>query len=232
MNDITGKVLRTVGIIFFGLATIMNLIGGVGTSCAAFFTMNYPPFWAIINENMQWLYQGLVITTVIIGLAGIWVLIQLIRGRKNSLRNAMIVLLIATSLAGIQFYYSLQLFGSAAPANMKFYINVITLALFLIFLIPGVREKVNFSRDEVSMDMNTAGGLAAIVMGVILLTTPYWAGPSHTYQGVNWVNLLQFELNLSGIILTGAGIAILGRVVHDIIRNDYAYAEINISKEN
>jgi hypothetical protein len=232
MNDITGKVIRTVGIIFFGLATIMNLVGGVGTSCAAFFTKNYPPFWALINENMQWLYQGLVITTVIIGLAGIWVLIQLIRGKKNSLRNAMIVLLIATLLAGIQFYYSLQLFGSAAPANMKFFINVITLALFLIFLIPGVREKVNFSREEVSMDVNTAGGLAAIVMGVILLTTPYWAGPSHTYQGINWVNLLQFELNLSGIILTGAGIAMLGRVVHDIIRNDYAYAENNISKKN
>jgi hypothetical protein len=232
MNDLTGKLLRTIGIIFFGIATIMNLVGGVGTSCAAFLTGEYPSFIALIEQNMQWLYQGLVITTVLVGLTGIWVLVELIRGKKNGFRNALIVLAAGTTLAGIQYYSSLQLFGRAAPANMKFYINVITLILFLIYLIPGVREKVNFSREEVSMDMNTAGGLAAILMGVILLTTPFWAGPSHTYQGVNWVNLLQLELNLSGILLTGAGIAILGRVVLDIIRNDYAYAEIKISNDN
>lgn len=232
MNDLTGKVLRTIGIIFFGLATIMNLVGGVGTSCAAFLTDDYPSFSALIEQNMQWLYQGLVITTLLVGLAGIWVLVELIRGKKNNFRNALIVLAVGTFLAGIQYYSSLQLFGRAAPANMKFYINVITLILFLIYLIPGVREKVNFSRDEVSMDMNTAGGLAAIVMGLILFTTPYWAGPSHTYQGVNWVNLLQLELTISGILLTGAGMAMLGRVVLDMIRHEYVYAEINISRDN
>ena len=173
MKDNTGKILRTVGIIFFGFATVMNLLGGIGTSCAAFFTREYPPFWALIKENMQWLYQGLVITTVLIGLAGIWVLIELIRGKKNGFRNALIVLGLGTLLAGIQFYYSTQLFGSAAPANMKFYINIIALILFLVYLIPGVRERVNFSREETSMDMNVAGGLAAIMMGVILLTTPF-----------------------------------------------------------
>lgn len=232
MNDLTGKVIRTIGIIFFGLATIMNLVGGVGTSCAAFLTGDYPSFSALIEQNMQWLYQGLVITTVSVGLAGIWVLVELIRGKKNNFRNALIVLAFGTVLAGIQYYSSLQLFGRAAPANMKFYINVITLILFLLYLIPGVREKVNFSRDEVSMDMNTAGGLAAIVMGVILLTTPYWAGPSHTYQGVNWVNLLQFELTVSGILLTGAGVAMFVRVVLDMFRHEYVYAEINVSRDN
>jgi hypothetical protein len=232
MNDRTGKVLRTTGIIFFGLATIMNLLGGIGTSCAAFFTRKYPPFFALINENLQWLYQGLVITTVFIGLAGIWVLIELIRRRVNGFRNALIVLVIGTILAGIQYYFSLQLFGKAAPANMKFYFNIIALVLFLIFLIPGVRERVNFSMSEGSMDMNTAGGLAAIVMGVILLTTPVWAGPSHTYQGVNWVHLLQSELIISGIILTGAGVAFLARVFIDVFIREYALAHINQPKDS
>lgn len=232
MNDITGKILRTVGIIFFGFATIMNLLGGVGTSCAAFLTGDYPSFSALIEQNMQWLYQGLVITTVLIGLVGIWVLIELIRGKKNGFRNALIVLASGTILAGIQFYYSTQLFGSAAPANMKFYINLITLILFLIYLIPGVRERVNFSRDESSLDMNVAGGLAAILMGVILLTTPYWAGESHTYQGVNWVNMLQTELNISGILLTGAGVALITRLFLDPFRRDYAFIELELPKDN
>ena len=231
MDDRTGKVLRTTGIVFFGLATVMNLLGGIGTSCAAFFTRNYPPFWALIKEDMQWLYQGLVITTVLIGLAGIWVLIELIRGNKNGFRNALIVLVVGTILAGIQYYYSLQLFGKAAPANMKFYFNVAALIIFLIFLIPGVREKVNFSRKEGGTDMKTAAGLAAIVIGIILLTTPVWAGPSHTYQGVNWVYLLQTELNISGILLTDAGVALIARVFLDVYRQEYALANLNIPED-
>ncbi len=232
MNDRTGKVLRTVGLIFFGLTTAMNLLGGIGTTCAAFLTRDYPPYWALIKEDMQWLYQGLVITTVLIGLVGIWVTIQLARGKKNAFRNALIVLVIGSILAGIQFYYSLQLFGKAAPANVKFFSNVFTLILFLIFLIPGIRERLSFSKENGDTDKNTAGGLAAIVVGILLLTTPVWAGPSHSFQGVNWVNLLQTELNISGILLTGGGVALLMRVFIDVFRQENFLANLKLPKDN
>jgi hypothetical protein len=231
MNEKTGKVLRTLGIIFFGLATLMNLLGGIGTSCAAFFTKQYPPYWALIKEDMQWLYQGLVITTVLVGLAGIWVTVQLVKGKKTAFRNALIVLVIGTILAGIQYYYSLQLFGKAAPANVKFFSNAFALILFLIYLIPGIREKVSFSKNNGSADKDTAGGLAAIVVGIILLTTPIWAGPSHMFQGENWVNLLQTPLYISGILFTGAGIALLARVAIDVIRQEYAMVDLKLPKE-
>jgi hypothetical protein len=231
MNDKTGKVLRSVGLIFFGLTTAMNLLGGIGTSCAAFLTKQYPPYWALIKQDMQWLYQGLVITTVVIGLVGIWALIELTRGKKNAFRNALIVLVIGTILSGIQFYYSMQLFGKATPANVKFFSNAITLILFLIFLIPGVRQKVNFTKNEGGTDKETAGGMAAIMVGILLLTTPIWAGPSHTFQGVNWVHLLQTELNLSGILLIGAGLAILVRVAIGLIRYESALAKIEVPTE-
>ena len=232
MNDRTGNVLRTIGIISFGLATIMNLLGGIGTSCAAFFTKNYPPFWAMIKEDLQWLYQGLVVTTVLIGLAGIWVIIELIRGKKNAYRNGLIVLVISSILAGTQYYYSLQLFGKAVPANVKFYSNVFALIIFLIFLIPGIRERVNFSNSDSGTDKNTAGGLAAIIVGIILLTTPVWAGRSHSFQGVNWVNLLQTELNISGILLAGAGVALLMRVFIDVFRQENALASLKLPKKH
>jgi len=231
MNDRTGKVLRSVGLIFFGLATAMNLLGGIGTTCAAFLTRQYPPYWALIKQDMQWLYQGLVITTVLIGLVGIWVLIELIRGKKNAFRNALIVLVIGTILSGIQFYYSMQLFGKATPANVKFFSNALTLILFLIFLIQGVRQKVSFTKHEGGTDKETAGGLAAIMVGILLLTTPIWAGPSHTYQGMNWVHLLQTELNISGILLTGGGIAILTKVLFDVIRQELALAKIDLRSD-
>jgi hypothetical protein len=231
MNDRTGKVLRTVGIIFFGLATLMNLLGGIGTSCAAFFTKQYPPYWALIKEDMQWLYQGLVITTVLVGLAGIWVTVQLVRGKKTPFRNALIVLVIGTILAGIQYYYSMQLFGKAAPANVKFFSNAFALILFLIYLIPGIRDRVNFSKNNGTADKETTGGLAAILAGAILLTTPVWAGPSHTYQGTNWVNLLQIPINISGILLTGGGIALLARVAVDVMRQEIGMAALKLPKE-
>jgi uncharacterized membrane-anchored protein len=132
MNDRIGKILRTVGIVFFGIATAMNLLGGIGTYCAAFFTKQYPSFEALIEQNLQWLYQALVITTTLLGIAGIWVTIQLARGIKNAFCNALIVLVIGTILAGIQYYYSLQLFGKDAPANVKFFANSGALVLFLI----------------------------------------------------------------------------------------------------
>lgn len=231
MNDRTGKVLRTVGIILFGLTTIMNLLGGIGTSCAAFYTEEYPSYGVLIEENLQWLYQGLVITTVLLAIVGIWVTIQLIQGRKNAFRNALIVLVIGTILGGIQYYASQQLFGKAAPANMKFFSNAITLILFLIYLIPGIRERVNFSKNNRSADKDTAGGLAAIVAGVILLTTPIWAGPSHMYQGENWVDLLQTPLNISGILLTGGGIALLMGVIIDVIRQEFAVVDLKLPKD-
>jgi hypothetical protein len=222
MDDRTGKVLRTIGIIFFALATVMNLLGGIGTSCAAFLTKQYPPFSALIKQNMQWLYQGLVVTTVLIAVVGIWVLIELIRRKEKAFRDALIVLVVGIILAGIQYYYSLQLFGKAAPTNVKFYSNVIALIIFMIFLIPGIREKISFSNKDSGTDKNTAGGLAAIIAGIILLTTPVWAGLSHTYHGVNWVNLLQTELNISGILLIGGGAALLMRVFINVFRQECA----------
>jgi hypothetical protein len=210
----------------------MNLLGGIGTSCAAFLTEQYPDYMALIDEGMQWLYQGLVITTVLIGLAGIWVIIELIRGKQNAFRNALIVLVIGTILAGIQYYFSQQLFGKAAPANMKFYFNVASLILFLIFLIPGVKQRVNYSREDRENDVDTAGGLAAIAMGVLILTTPIWAGPSHTSQGENWVDLLQTELILSGILLLGLGIYFLVRNILGFNNHDCALAPIEVAEEN
>ncbi len=232
MNDILGKILRTVGILFFGFTTLMNLLGGIGTSCAAFLTEQYPNYVALIDEGLQWLYQGLVITTVFVGLAGIWVIIELIRGKQDAFRNALIVLVIGTILAGIQYYFSQQLFGKAAPANMKFYFNVASLILFLIFLIPGVKQRVNYSKADREKEKDTAGGLAAITMGVLILTTPIWAGPSHTSQGENWVDLLQTELILSGILLLGLGIFLLVRNFKDLNNHEYAFAPIAAAEED
>lgn len=211
MKGISGKILRTVGILLFSLVALINLLGGIGTTCAAFLTEQYPNYMALIERGWQWLYQALVITTVMTGLAGIWIMMELIRGKRNAFRNALVLLVIGTCLAGIQFYSSQQLFGKAAPANMKFYINLLTLIVFLILLIPGVRALVDFSKSGSGTGTDYTAGLAAIILGITLLATQLWAGPSHTFQGENWVDLLGTELNLGGIVLILSGLIFLVR---------------------
>jgi hypothetical protein len=81
--DKTGKTIRIVAIILLGMTAAMNLLGGIGTTCAAFSSnVGYRMAFKEIMDY-RWLYQILVVTTILIGLAGIWGLIKLVRGGSN-----------------------------------------------------------------------------------------------------------------------------------------------------
>jgi len=211
MNKVSGKVLRVFAIVLMAMTGAMNILGGVGTSCAAFFTKNYPPYWVLIKPvDYRWLYQSFVITTLAIGIAGIAITIGLVRGGKHAYRNALIVLGIGTVLNAIHYITSLTVIGKAAPANVVFYINIITLIVFLLLLIPGLRKKVDFSRSG-KTDKMTGGGLAAMVAGTVILSTPMWVGATHVYMGSNWVDVLAVPIYVSGTFLILGGLALLAR---------------------
>lgn len=207
MNPKTGKILRIVAVIFLGLTAAMNLLGGVGTTCAAFFTKKYPPMWSLIDY--QWLYQSLVVLTVPLGIAMIWATVILVRGKANALKIATWLLVIGSVLGAIHMAASLALRGAAVPANVKLYINLITLVLFLVFMLPGVKKYVDFSAPSGASGGATAGGLAAIVAGLVMLTTVVWAAPTHTFEGENWVYVIYVPLMTIGTVLTLAGFGLL-----------------------
>ncbi|MBC8496276.1 MAG: hypothetical protein H8D37_01320 [Chloroflexi bacterium] len=173
----TGKALRIAAIVFMGLTAAMNLLGGVGTTCAAFSSnVGYRMAFKELMDY-RWLYQGLVVTTILIGLAGVWALIKLVRGGPSVYRDALIVLVIGTILGGIQFFASLALRGKATPANVKFFTNLFTLIVFLLFKAPGIREKVDFSNPGGKAETTSAAGMAAIIAGMLMLTVFHWALP-------------------------------------------------------
>ena len=217
MTKTIGKILWIVAIIFMGLTAVMNLLGGVGTVCAAFLTANYPSMSDIMDY--RWLYQLLMIVTVVIGIANVWALIGLIRKRENGYRNAIIILLAGTIVAGIQVYASLALRGQAVPANMKLYINAITLVLFLILRAPGIRDWVDFTSPATGTEEAAAAGMASIVNGMVILTVFEWIGSSHFYMGENWVEVLRMPLILSGGFLVLSGLGFLLRALHGVIRH-------------
>lgn len=212
MNQKNGKILRSVAVILLGLTAAMNLLGGAGTTCAAFLTKQYPPMWAL--NDYRWLYQFLVFATIATGVAGIWAMMSLIKRDEKGFRNALIILVIGTILGGIHMTASLILRGKAVPANVKLYINLITLILFIILRLPGVWEKINFSGPADKGENSLSGGLTAILSGTLILTTFIWSGPSHTYEGVNWVFVLDKLLLVSGVLSLLIGI---GLIIHWLV---------------
>ncbi len=211
MNEKTGKILRIVAVVFLGLTAAMNLLGGVGTTCAAFFTKKYPPMWSLID--FQWLYQLLVVLTVPLGLVMIWATVNLVKGKVNIWKTVLMLLVIGTVLGGIHFVASLTLRGKATPANVKFFLNIITLIIFLLLGLPSIRKFIDFSKPSGANGGATAGGLAAIVAGLVTLTTFIWAAPTHTFQGENWVDVIYVPLMVVGTLLTTGGLGLLASAI-------------------
>ena len=205
MEKKKGTVLRTIAIVLMGATAAMNIVGGIGTVCAAFLTRDFPMLWSLYDY--RWLYQILMILTIIIGVTGVWLTITLNRGRKNTFRNSLILLAVGTLIAGVHVYASMSLRGKAIPANFKLYANLATLGLFLVLLIPKFRAQVGFNREGDSPTSDVAAGLAAILCGTLVLTTNIWVGNSHIFDGHNWVEVLTIPLLVSGtaLVLIGAG---------------------------
>jgi hypothetical protein len=224
--DKTGKILRIAAIILLGLTAAMNLLGGAGTSCAAF--SNNIGYRMAFKELMdyRWLYQALVVTTILVGFAGVWGLIQLVRGSEKVFRNVLIILVVGSILAAVHYFASMALRGKAAPANVKMYINVFTLIVFLIFTIPGIRSKIDFSSPGNKHISNSATGMTAIIAGVLCLTVFHWAGPSHTYFQQNWTYVFYTPLVTIGLALTLWGGARIVGVFWEIFSQEVKVAKL------
>ena len=216
------KVLRISAIIMMGMTAAMNIFGGAGTYCAAFSNDIGYRMAFIALKDYRWLYQIVMVTTVLTGIAGVMALIKLIRGKPGVYRFTMIVLGIGTVLGGTQFFASLILRGAATPANVKFFINLATLLLFLSFLLPGIKDKVDFSQPMEKAEKDSTAGIVSILVGITALTIFAWAGPSHTYFGENWVYVLEIPLLVVGTTLIVGGFITVLRAMLNIFSDQAA----------
>jgi len=203
MENKNARGLKITAIVFMGLNTGMNILGGTGTVCAAFI-----PLYVMVlgTKDYQWLYQTLMITTILIGIAGVWSTVKLIKGGKDLFKWALIILIIGTVLSGTQFFASLSIRGAATPANVKFLSNAVTLLLFLILRYTKLGAGVDFSNPSSKADNKMAGGLAAFTSGLAVLSVFIWAGPSHTYMGESWIDIYGQPILFTGAVLVGAGL--------------------------
>lgn len=202
-----GKVLRWIAIVLLALTAALHLLEGIGTTCVALWPEKFGPF--AVLADYKWLYMSFVIAGLALGIAGFWATVLLIRKKKNSYRNAVIILVLSLIASAIHVFASVQLRGSGAPTDMILYATIIVLIYFLILRIPSIWEKVGMEDESAASDNAIAGGVAAILAGGITLSSHYWAAPSHTAGGVNYADDLHLLINVVGWGLIGIGVIFL-----------------------
>ncbi|MCC6801056.1 MAG: hypothetical protein IT325_13150 [Anaerolineae bacterium] len=212
----SARILWIVAVVALGLTTAMNLFGGIGTVCAAFLTENFPPMLVLLDH--QWLYQRMMLITIGIGIAGASATFALFRGGSNAYRNALLVLIAGVVMGELHTRASLELRGKMVPANVKFYLNLFTLILFLILGLPSLRNRVSFASPRGRIEATAAGGLAALIVGATMLTIPLWVGDTHTYEGTDWTNVLQPGLSIVALAFMAGGLGVFVKAVLEVVR--------------
>jgi hypothetical protein len=206
-----GKTLRTIGIVFMALTAGFTLLGGMGTSCVAFNPTGFSESMARLAP-FQWLYILFVLIGIALGVLGIRATVELIKGKANSYRDSMIVLIAGVAVGVVHMFVSRALRGKSMPVDQVVYMTVLTLILFLIFRIPSIWEKVDFTRGSVRSN-GPAGGAAAIILGLVTMSMQYLMGPSHTWDGVNYAAAFNSTLIAAGVFGLILGSALILRPV-------------------
>ena len=211
-NKFLGKLLRIVSMILMGLTAVFTLLSGAGTTCVALAAENFGAKMALIAPY-KWLYVLFVFVTLAIGVMGIRALIMLWRAQRDVQRDAqrdayrysLLTLLAGVIVGLVHMAVSRALRGSSMPVDGVVYTTLLTLAVFLIIRLPGLWEKYEQAASQ--GDKGAGGTLLLIVAGIMVLSVQYWAGPTHTWNGVNYADAWHTQLTILGWGLCLLGIA-------------------------
>lgn len=213
MKNRLGTSIRTVLVVLMAATTVMTLLGAVGTACLAWNGDKYGPAFKWIVPYMPY-YQILVYISLVAGVAAAIVAYATVRGDKWFYVGALVTLVVAGAAAAYQMYMTSTLrdisFFAAAPTNVRFYITVVTLVAYAVVRFPGVWKKAGLGdqKNKPGSPM-AAGGVALIVSGSLILTTPLWVGETHMLGDYNLVYTLEIPLLLDGTLLVVGGLGML-----------------------
>lgn len=202
------RILRGIALTLMIITVLLTIIGAVGTVCIAMGAENYESLKML--APYKWLYKIFVLIKFAVGFWGFHVIYTLFKGREKAYKNSLIVLSIGLLVAAAQMTTSHFLKGSTMPVDIRFYVTLITLFVFLIIGHPSIWPKVDFTWSRKVGEKTIVAGTAMLLYGIITVTTPIWAAASHiTPDGYNLVNELAIPLLYSGLSLIIFGIATL-----------------------
>lgn len=203
------KLLRILGISLMGLTAAFTLMSGAGTTCVALAAEKFGPNMAPIAPY-QWLYVIFVLVTLAIGVLGVRAVVLLIKGVPAAYRAAITALVLGIVVGGIHMLVSRSLRGKSMPVDAVVYVTILTLIVFLVLRIPRLWQRVNYEKPGAGK--SAAGPAAAITLflcGLLTLTVQHWAGPTHTWDGLNYADAWHTSLTITGWGLVVAGVLLV-----------------------
>ena len=208
-NNILSKFLFVFLIILFAITVILTLLGGAGTICAAFNPEDYEAMKSLVPYKT--IYKIFFTGSLAIGIWGAFVVVNLIRRRPGIYRSSLIVLILGALLSGLQTVLSEVVRGTSVPGNFRFYVNAVTLIIFLLFLIPGLKNLVNFEKETDSKSSGRrVSGITLFVCGIIMISMKLWTGTSHiSFSGDNWIDIASLPIQISSVIMILSGARLL-----------------------
>lgn len=201
----SGTALRMVAIILLAATAVITLVSGAGTYCAAFTPEAYESMAALIP--FKGLYQGFVVVTVGLGVAGFAAVYGLVRGQAWSYRAALITLGAIVVTAGIHIITSRLVRGKSMPNDLRLYAAALTLLVFVI--LPRVWKGIFAGPSGGGGSARTAAGLSLCVAGLLAVTAPVWASAGHWLHGENLVLEWLSPLWVGGGLALLAGLGLL-----------------------
>lgn len=205
-NTWWGKILRIIGILFMGITALFTIASGAGTTCVALNPTGFGESMAKLAP-FQWLYIVFVVATTAIGIMAARAVFLLVKGKPNSYRYTLIALVLGIVVGIIHIFVSRYLRGGSMPVDAVVYTTILTLAVFLIFRFPKIWQGVDFTTGDSNDDAgHLAAAITLIVTGILTLTVQYWAGPTHTWSGINWADAWYPFVWIMGISLVLGGL--------------------------
>ncbi len=207
------RFLRIFTIVLLSLTAGMTLLGAIGTTCVAFAAEKFGPSMAPLIP-VKPIFQILVVLSLGAGIFGVVSIVRLGKAVRNAWLWVIGFLILGAVTSSIQFYYSLTLRGSTAPNSMRLYLTLIALIWMLILRIPGVWQRSGFDKTDNQAGPNAAAGAAAMILtGLLTLSAPLWAMPTHYIQGINQANALRWQLiGVGSALILMGGIWFLSRL--------------------
>ena len=208
-NGVLGKIIFGFLVFLMVITVLLTLLGGAGTICAAFNPEDYEAMKSLIPYKN--IYKIFVAGSIAIGIWGAIAVVKLIGKRRGIYRTTLTVLILGVVFSGAQTILSETVRGTSVPGNFRFYVNAFTLLVFLLFLIPGMKNVVSFEKD--SADKPSGGvisGISLLTCAMLMLSMKLWTGISHIPSGgENWIDIASFPIRITSLIMIFAGLRLI-----------------------
>lgn len=201
--------------VLVGVTAAFNVLGGLGTTCVALFAERFGESMAPLVPY-KWLYLLFVAGGVATGVWEACTIGGMVGRREKAFVRCALSLSAGALVAGGQAGSSLLLRGAAAPADMRLYLTLATLAVVLSGGGLGAfRARGDGAAEPSDGVAEDAGGAALLAAGALALVAPALVRATHVLAGADHSAAFGATLPLVGCALVLAGAVTIGARISD-----------------